>query len=721
MNIMSYLTSPAFEEFADAPVGTDQLAHSAAAPGTEVPGVAPAVDAQSDNLEIPESTGPALVATADEAQAAAVVDDPGHAEAEQAAQAASAADTAVIEQAEVAPGETPAAAAETPVDAPAEAGGDELGDTGAEGELGDTGSEGGEADLGDDVPLEGGDETVPETEGDTGGDGLGDESGAGADTGSDLGDDAGGDTGDDGLSDLGGEESAPVVEEDGLGDDTGGESESDLGETGETGSEEGGTDGLDDAAGGDSETGETEGESTDGEAEGESETGEEEAGETEEGESEEAGEESGEAEGDADSDEGDGIEVDIPDVDTETDEEDAAEAEEEADEAAAKDEELEDEIVDTSKSISELEEDEASVENYIGALTLGCQRKSYNVQTVGLAQAELQRLAKKWGQHAPLIPALEDYSSKNLDAYYTNSLESFSGFLKKIKHVRDKFLDDFAQKMNEKMHLKAVETQVAAINTACDAQINRIKGLELAGPVTITVPAPLRHTDGILKGVTAELRYLGDVAEVFAIDRKFLDGVAKVLKDAIKEGDSIKSTSIVQKALKLPLPVKAYPASVFEGSKLSTLTFERSDVKATGSMVADMKSLEDRAIPVLDGGGANGTGPKTAELSKAQLIQMLKMAKILIGMSRGTASAAGKALIDQIDVANRAKSERNQSEAKTGDKGEQADNDKAMNALVSSFLGALWTSSNNYANFQWHLIAVADALVHCVQKVKGGK
>ena len=69
MNIMSYLTSPAFEDFADAPVGTDQLAHNQAAPGTEVPGVAPAgTEAPTDNLEIPEEVGPALVASADEAQ-----------------------------------------------------------------------------------------------------------------------------------------------------------------------------------------------------------------------------------------------------------------------------------------------------------------------------------------------------------------------------------------------------------------------------------------------------------------------------------------------------------------------------------------------------------------------------------------------------------------------------------------------------------------------------
>uniref|UniRef100_A0AB39CD47 Virion structural protein n=1 Tax=Pseudomonas phage RVTF4 TaxID=3236931 RepID=A0AB39CD47_9VIRU len=712
MNIMSYLTSPAFEEFADAPVGTDQLAHNSGAPGAEVPGAAPVADAPSDNLEIPESAGPALIATADEAQAAAIVDDPGHAEAEQAAQAATAENTAVIEQAEVAPGETPAgdaAAADTVADVPADTG---------------------------DVTEEGtGD--VSEGEAATGDDGLGDEGGSDADAGGELGDDAGGDTGADDLGELGGDEAAgDASAEDGLGDDSAGEAEvaetegaeeDGLGE--ETGAEEGGEDGLDDAAGGDTETGEAEADFNDGEAEGTGEA-EEEGGEESETESEESGEEEGEAEGeegdaeaDADSDEGDGPDIDIPDVDTEADEEDAAEAEEAADEAVAEDEALEEEIVDTSKSIDELDADKASVENYIGALTLGCQRKSYNVQTVGLAQAELQRLAKKWGQHAPLIPALEDYTARNLDAYYTNSLESFSGFLKKIVHVRDKFLDNFAQKMNDKIHLKAVETQIAAINTACDVQINRMKDLQLEGKVSITVPAPLRSSSGLIKGVTDELKFLGEMAGVFEHDRKFLDGMSKLLGAAIKEGDATKSTATIQKALKLALPVKSYPATVFTDGPLGGLHLERSEKKATGSMVEDMKSLGERAIPTasFDRTGGSSEGAAKAEVSKADLIKMLKLAKVLIGLSRGTAGAAGKALVEHIDGANRAKSERNQSEDKGGEKADRKDNDKAMNNMVSSFLDAIWNSSDNYSNFQWHIILIADNLVHCVQKVKGAK
>lgn len=720
MNIMSYLTSPAFEEFADAPVGADQLAHNQSAPGTEVPSVAPTgTEAPADNLEIPEEVGPALVASADEAQAAAIVEDPGHSEAEQAAEQAIQENASVLEQADVAPAEDAGTAgAEGDVDdlagadAPIEEGGDTTDDLGGGDDLGETsGDELGGDDLGTDGSDAGGE--------------LGD------DAGSDGADDLGGDAGAEGGDDLGAD--APL-EEDGLGEVEAGDDVT-----------EGGEDGLDDSAGGDAETGETETNADDLETEGSGEAGEEEAqGEEEstseegdssageeteteaegstEGESEESGEEEGGSEDESDSDDEDGPDIDIPDVDTEADEDDADEAAEAADEAEAEDEELEEDIIDTTKSIDDLGKDEASVEHYIAVLSHGCQRKSYNVQTVALAQEKLQELSRKWGRHAPLIPSMEDYTAKNLDSYYTNSLESFGTFLKKIRHVRDKFLDDFAQKMNDKIHLKAVETQIAAINTACDVQINRMKDLKLEGKTSVGLPIAIRSSQGVIAGVTAELKYLGDVAGIFTHDRKFLEGMSTLLKAAIAEGDATKSTSTIQKALKLALPVKSYPASVFTESPLGGFIVDKTERKATGSMVEDMKTLGDRAIPnsSFDRLGSKG-GDAKAELTKADLIKMLKLAKVLIGLSRGTAGSAGKALVDSLDAANRTKTDRGQSEKKTGDKESTASNDKAMNHMVSSFLDALWNSSDNYAGFQWHLIGIADALVSCVKKVKGAK
>ncbi|QBJ02637.1 virion structural protein [Pseudomonas phage Psa21] len=704
MNILNYLT-PTFEDFVDAPVGADQLAHNATAPAGE-PGIAPVAETTPDSLEIPESVGPALVATSDEVQAAAVVEDAAHNEAAQAAEQATAADTAVIEQAAVAPAEASAAATDTPAEGTTDVPEQTDASAGTT-DLGGSGDDGGTA--GDELGGDAGD------------------SGTGTDDAgstSDLGDDAPLES----ETDLGeaGAETSEVTEEPAATEETTAEEIPAEDGLGETEGEEGEEDGLGDGAESGAETGEAQSETeeesteeTETEETGSEATGEEESGESE-GESETSEEEETEAGSEeTDSAEDDGVDIDIPDVDVETDEDDVAEAEEEAAEALAEDEELEDEIVDTSKSVDELDEDTASVEEFIGVLQHGIRTKRFNAQTVALAQSKLQKLSGKWQSESPVIPSMEDYSEQNLAEYYTNSLESFSSFLKKIKHVRDQFLDNFAKKMNDKIHLKAVETEIAAINKALDVQIVRIKGLELTEAATVKVPAPLRGEGGPVKAVTAELQWLGEVANVFSHDKKWFEGVAGLLATAVKEGDALKSTATINKALKLPLPVKSYPAGVFSGSQLTTFNFEKSDKKATGSMAEDMASLADRAIPEANGHAvATGKGPETVTLKKTDLVKMLQLAKVLIGLSRGTAGAAGKGIVDTIDIVNRSKSELNQKDAKTGDAPTRAANEKALDKLVTQFWVGLHHSTENYSHFQWHIVTLADNLVHLVKKVK---
>ena len=695
MNIQNYLESRSFEDFEDAPVGTADLAHNT---GGEAPVVAEGTTVeQTNSLEIPESAGPAVVASSDEVQAAAIVEDPGHSEAEQMANAASDANAAVIDQAQVAPGQEPAVG-EAPA-APVEEGGGDEGLPASDG-----------LDAGGDVGAGTGDELgdVSATDGDDLGDG-----GETADLGETSGDDGLGETaGDEALGDLGeseaGVDDAPVVEEeetageeDGLGDTLGGETET--GSEEETGAEEEST--------GETETGDEGGEEAGGSEE---ETSGEEEGSEEGGE---AGEEESGSADDVDSD--DGIDYDIPDVDTETDDETVEEAKDEAAEAVAEEEELDEEIVDTSKSVKELDEEDVAVEEFIGVLSHGIRTQKFNPQTVALAQAKLLKLSAKFGVHAPVIPSMEDYTKDNLGAYYTNSLESFSGFLKKIRHARKNFFDRFAQKMNEKIHLKAVETEIAALNKALDQQIVRVKGLELASPVSIAVPGPVRSSSGVLKGMTAELQWLNAVAPVFKIDQTYLESIGGILKKAIAEGDYSKATDNANKALKLAMPVKKYPAECFTGSPNVEMKFVKSEAKATGSMADDMKSLAYRAIPQIESSiKPHGTGEKKAEFKKTDLVKILQLCKVLIGLSRGTAGSVGKGLVDQLNVANTSSTSKDMGDKKTGDADAQRRGEAALNQLASQFWTGLTLSLENYSGFQWRIVHIVDGLLQIVQRAK---
>lgn len=672
MNILNYL-EPSFEDFVDAPVGTDQLAHnSGAAPGVDAP--AASNEPQADSLEIPESVGPVVIASSDEVQAATIVEDPGHTEAAQMAAAASDANTAVIEQAEVAPGEPTPAGTEEPE---------------AVGNVSETGDEG-----------LGGDEGA-------GVDALGD--GSGDDLGDDLaGSDETGDLGGDGDQ-VGGDD---IPAEDGLGDDTGADELSDPSDESAGGEE--GSDGLGDDTGGDTETGEDETDGDDTEAGGP------------EGEAESEGEETGEAEGEEtetgseSDDDDDGVEYDVPDVDTEVTDDDVADAEDDAEEAAAEDEELDDEIVDTTKSVSELEDEEASVEEFIGVLAHGIRSKKFSAQTVHLAQSKLTRLANTFGANAPVIPSMEDYNSKNLDAYYTNSLESFSGFLKRIRHARKNFFDNFAKKMNDKIHLKAVEVEIDALNKVCDQQIVRLKALEMPEAITVKVPGSIRHPDGVIKGMTSELQFMNDIAGVFKIDHTYIKGLSDILKKAIAEGDSTKAAELANKALKLALPGKKYPAAAFTGSTyLGEYKFDKLTGKATGNMVEDMKTLSERAVPELGGSVVStGKGAESGTFKKAELIKMLQLCKVLIGLSRGTAGSTGKDIVDQLDIANRASSEKDLADKKTGEAEEQRRGEAALTQLTTQFWYTISRSLDNYSGFQYHLIGMIDGMLRIVQRAK---
>lgn len=702
MNIMSYLNQPSFEDFVDSPAVTD-LAHNTASPtGEAAPAVAAVTEAPATNIEIPESTGPELVASADEAQAAAIVEDPGHSEAEQMAQAATAQDTALLESAEVTPGaetavveettETPAGTETTidevstdavsETDTTTDVSGDGT-DTG--GELGDVAADTGSVDATTDTPLE---ETTTTTDETTEGDASAEEPV---------------------VEETTTEE--PVteepLEEDGLGEVTEPETE-------ET------EDGLGDGTSGDTETGETETNTDDQEAggeetESEEETSEEESSEEEGGE-EESTEETSEEVGEDDED---GIDYDIPDIDTETTDEDVDTAEEEAAEAVAEEEELDAEIVDTSKSVNELDKEEVAVEAFISVLSHGVNSKKFTPQTVALAQAKLQELATQFGSESPVIPSMEDYTVNNLGEYYTNSLESFSDFLKKIRHARKNFFDDFAQKMNDKMHLKAVETQIDALNKVADQQIVRLKDLELEGPVTIAIPGPVRSKDGVIKGTTSELQWLNEIAPVFKLDHAYLEGIAKILKEAVAEGDSDKAASLANKALKLSVPAKKYPASAFSGNPNVEMKFVKSEAKATGSLTDDMKTLGTRAIPQIESAvNPFGVGEKKGEFKKAELVKMLQICKVLIGLSRGTAASVGKPLVDQIDVANRTSTDKDMSDKKSGDKEAQRRAEAALSQLVTQFWYGVSFSLDNYSSFQWRLIAIIDGLLQIVKKAK---
>jgi hypothetical protein len=415
------------------------------------------------------------------------------------------------------------------------------------------------------------------------------------------------------------------------------------------------------------------------------------------------------------------VDIDVPDVDEDVSEDDIEDAEDEADLAEAAEDELDGVILDTTKSVDELEEEEVAVEEFMGVLAHGIKTNRFNAQTIALAQAKLQKLSGILGREAPCIPSMEDYTKTNMGEYYENSLESFGGFLKKLQGKRDQLLDTFAKSMNEKLHLKSVDKRITAINAQLDSEIMRVKDLEFVSH-EIRLPMILRGTNGPIELVTNQIKWLGEIAGTFKTDTAYLESLAKLLNDAVGETDAAKANAIVNRAVKLSVPANSYPKGLFTKNADFDMVYTKSDKAKTGSIADDMKSLGDRAIPVLKREIVTvGTGKDSFSPRKQDLVKMLQLAKLLIGLSRGTAGVSGKGLVATIGTVNEAKSARNQSEKKAGEAEDVKRANKALSGLVDGFWDAALNSLQNYEHFQEHIAALASQLVKTVAKAKAGK
>lgn len=706
LNLSRYL--PALEDFPiDAPVAAPvgaipagtlavpaaPLAHEQA-PGAVGVGVEPAILEQQPavQVEIPEAPAPEMIASSDEAQAAANQVDAAHEAAATDSAAAIAADAQKLEGADVAPGQESPAAAEGGVTGDDAAAASEVG-----GDLGAVPAEG-TAPVEGEEPAAGGDDLS----------GLGGEPGAAEEPAADLGAETGGDTPAEGTEPAAEEPASseePPAEEPAAGEEAAFE---------ETPAEE--PPAEEPAA---EETPATEPAAEEPPAEEpaaaeETPPAEEEPASEEPPAEEESEEDEVLADGFDDTDEDapdlEEGEIDVPDVDTEVTDEDVADAEVDSEEAKAADEDTQDEIVDTNKTIAELKKEEASVEKFIEILQHGIRTKQHSPQLLALAQDKLTELGGVFGRHSPAIPSMENYTRHNLDDYYTNSLESFVGFQRRITHLGKKLVDKVAKSLNESMHINAVSKEVATLNKRADKLLVGLKDLDDGYVLEVTkVPMHLRTEKPLVTAVGDEIKNLTAIGgKIFKADTAFITGLIAITNEATKEADGTKSIALANKALKLPLAEKSYPAQAFSGDMFGGWKINRSDKKATGDLVGDMKTLAERSIPTGDADYVAKAGGK-ASLKKADLIKLMQFAKVLIGISNSTKAGVGRSLMDSLNTANEQTSARHL-EVKQGDKDQVKKAEKAMDELTSQLWAAVGRSLDNYGAFQWHICYIVDAI-----------
>jgi len=409
----------------------------------------------------------------------------------------------------------------------------------------------------------------------------------------------------------------------------------------------------------------------------------------------------------------DEAEVEVPDVQDEVTEDAVIEAEDDIEEA---DEEIEEEIEELEEAeeiAEEIEEEQASVEHFMTVLQHGIKTKTFSPQFVATAQHKLDKLNETFGGEVG-VPSLESYNGDSLEDYYTASLESFQGFMRR--------LGDAAERLERKVFGKLVNAGVierfkkkgAAVNTRADDLVAKLNALGNAEEGFTVGKAPKKllvvGSDNIVASLKADLKLsTAMTTSVLKASEGFIQGVFKVLGETASAGGEGKTGPIIAKALNLKKPYESFPSEAFSSGFVGGMVFEK--IEVTGdSDIAKIKSLVNNAYPEDDSNKVSA--PEGMTLSKADLSVLLKLAKSYGALAIKTAENSGSKSIEQWDLGYDKKSQ-----AISGAANTSWEEGKSLDALASGVFGLVVNHHHLYLTMVHHVADVGDDICNLVERL----
>ena len=338
----------------------------------------------------------------------------------------------------------------------------------------------------------------------------------------------------------------------------------------------------------------------------------------------------------ADSEDGDEAdleagELEVNDVDLETTEEDVEEAEETADEEEAEAEDLDEEIVDDSKTLDELEGEKESLESYIGLMRIAMENNSQDPVFMAAVNLKLTKLKEIFGDKSPRTPSLEDYNASEAGDYYAFALESAEGFLGKIKKLVNT-IAVYRGDVRRKSMIKRAKPRADALNKKADLLIGKLVDFDGKSDFVLK-PKDLNISgNDLLQAISVDLKNLtllggkrlGDISSIYS-------EIISIFA-AIESGGGIgKTEKLTERVLKLKPVVVTEFSKV--GSFLSANYFTTEKAETSGSTLharvnAHVKSL----IPEIERGKVDN---KTTEfnLKKNDIIRIVTICKAYLALS----------------------------------------------------------------------------------------
>lgn len=413
----------------------------------------------------------------------------------------------------------------------------------------------------------------------------------------------------------------------------------------------------------------------------------------------------------ADLDEG---ELDVPDVDTETTEEEVEEAEEEADIVEAEADAEEDQADVADKTIEELQKEKESLEKFSVMLRWGIAHESYNAGQLAYMVAEtanMRSALKELGVKVKEV-SLESYDAKDLDLAYVAALESFQSMAARITAI-SKQLNQKVERWWAKGMVEKVKARTSALNKQVDVCLVNLNDGESTTKDVKGVGAYLSHADGnLVKAVADDLKAIGDIGgKGFSATESLQASLVKALNDIIGAKSSEAAVTVAERVAKLKDTKSAFPNRAFTPGLLGGYKLELKDAVGEETLKDRVLNVGRRAVPVVVRSGKATS--KTYKLSKGDVTNLLKMAKVYTALADRLADTTGDRAVDNI-----AKIRNVQSEAKTvGAEGKVNGGDEAAIDAAAHALEITAKAHNDLYKFVTkHCIDVADALCGVAKK-----
>lgn len=396
--------------------------------------------------------------------------------------------------------------------------------------------------------------------------------------------------------------------------------------------------------------------------------------------------------------------VDLPAVDTDTTDDEVAKAEVAADDeevAADKDEE---EAVDASKTVEELQNESTALESLIERLKEGVATENYSTSLIVQAYVKLDQHRTLWNANSTSVPSLEDYGPEDLDLVYKASLESARGFLSRTTALITRLNDNLSKWWNRPLVTKNV-TRATALNKAVDKCVVDLKASTFKdGEVTGVSGYLATDKDGLVRAIAEDLKYTTTIAtKGLVADEKAIGDLVKALDDVATAKTPADINKVVTASKGIKSAKGTYPSEAF----------------VKGALMGNWKLVmpeEGAKIPkaVKEKSGDRKT---TFKLTKSELGSILVMAKAYAALAKKTAETAGARAVEGVPAIHRARERALPVNGSTRAVGKDVD-EKQVDELASELVSTHKAHHNIYKFVVQHALDMADALIAVVNKAK---